>query len=71
MNVAVLVRGEHQVIVKRRVTFGEVKQSLPVLLDDNDGRVALAINQGSFAATHGLRLNDEILVDCSGRRADG
>jgi S-adenosylmethionine hydrolase len=71
MNVAVLVRGEHQVIVKRCVTFGEVKQSLPVLLDDNDGRVALAINQGSFAAVHGLRLNDEIVVDCSGRRADG
>jgi S-adenosylmethionine hydrolase len=48
--------------VEQRDTFGQTSVGAPVLLPDDDGRPALAVNRGSFASMHGIRVGDDVLV---------
>jgi S-adenosyl-L-methionine hydrolase (adenosine-forming) len=55
-----------QLTVEQLSTFGRATLGVPLLLPDNDGRLALAVNRGSFAATYGIKVGDGIVV----RRAE-
>jgi len=35
-------------------TFGEVREGAPLVYVNSLGRLAIALNQGNFAATHGI-----------------
>ncbi len=52
--------GGKSVMLPYKRTFGDVRVNEEVILDDDFGRVEIAINQGSFAERHGLRPGDSI-----------
>ena len=47
--------GTQQITIPLQKTFGEVPLKTPLLYIDSRGRLALAVNQGSFAATYGIK----------------
>ncbi len=49
-----------QIIVPYGRTFGDVGVGSDVILDDDFGRVEVAVNQGSFAAKYGIQPGDAI-----------
>lgn len=51
--------------VEHHVTFGVVAPGTALLVADNDGRPALAIYRGNFAANYDLRVGDDVVVECS------
>jgi S-adenosylmethionine hydrolase len=51
-----------QLTVEQLSTFGRARVGAPLLLPDNDGRPALAVNRGSFAATYGIKVGDDIVI---------
>jgi S-adenosyl-L-methionine hydrolase (adenosine-forming) len=61
--VDVVIAGGRRVAVEHRSTFGDVSPGAPVVLVDNDGRPALAVNRGSFAATYAVSLGDDVVVE--------
>ena len=50
-----------RVRVPYRKTFGDVPPASAVVLDDDFGRVEVAINQGSFAEKHRVRVGDPVV----------
>ena len=44
-------------------TFGDVKKGNPVILNDDFGRVEVAINQGSFADKFKIRVGDKLILN--------
>jgi len=46
-------------------TFGHARPGTPVILSEDDGRPALAVNRGSFAATYEVELRDDVVVECA------
>jgi S-adenosylmethionine hydrolase len=61
--VDVVIPGGRRVTVEHRPTFGDVMPDTPVILSDDDGRPALAVNRGSFTATYGVELGDDVVVE--------
>jgi S-adenosylmethionine hydrolase len=64
-TVTVALAGGRSVAVEHHVTFGVVAPGTPLLVADNDGRPALAIYRGNFAAIYGVRVGDDIVVECA------
>jgi S-adenosyl-L-methionine hydrolase (adenosine-forming) len=62
-TVDVLIGGKRRVTVEHRLTFGDVKAGSAVILGDDDGRPALAVNRGSFAATYEVGVGDDVVVE--------
>lgn len=54
--------GEQQLAVPYRRTFGDVAVGKEVILDDDFGRVELAINQGNFAETYNIERGESLLL---------
>jgi hypothetical protein len=50
----------HSVVVPYCRTFGEVPVGKPLILDDDFGRVEVAVNQGSFALTFGVKRGQKL-----------
>lgn len=46
---------DHEMKIKFEKTFSDVPLGQPLLYIDSRGRLALAVNQGSFAAMHGIQ----------------
>jgi hypothetical protein len=61
--VDVVIPGGRRVAVEHRPTFGDVRPGAPVILSDNDGRPALAVNRGSFATTYEVQLGGDVVVE--------
>lgn len=61
-TVDVVLRGGRRVAVAHHSTFGDVRPGAPVMLAENDGRPALAVNRGSFAAAYEVELRDDVIV---------
>ena len=51
-----------QVTVEQRDTFGQTPIGVALILPDDDGRPALAVNRGSFASLHGVAVGDDVVV---------
>jgi S-adenosyl-L-methionine hydrolase (adenosine-forming) len=62
-TVDVVIGVERRVSVEHRLTFGEVVPGAPVLVADDDGRPALAVNRGSFADLYTIRPGDDVVVE--------
>lgn len=60
-NIEVQAR-EQKLSVPYRRTFGDVPVGSEVILDDDFGRVELAINQGNFAETYNVEQREAILL---------
>ncbi len=54
--------GDRQMKIKFVRTFSDVALKEPLLYIDSRGRFALAVNQGSFAATYGIRAPLELSI---------
>ena len=50
-----LTLGDREMKIKFVRTFSDVALKEPLLYIDSRGRLGLAVNQGSFAATYGIR----------------
>jgi S-adenosylmethionine hydrolase len=61
--VHVVLAGSGRLAVEHQATFGDVKPGAAVILRENDGRPALAVNRGSFAALHDVGLGDDVIVE--------
>jgi S-adenosyl-L-methionine hydrolase (adenosine-forming) len=61
--VEVVIPGARRVAVEHYPTFGDVRPGAPVILSEDDGRPALAVNRGSFAATYEVELGDDVVVE--------
>jgi S-adenosyl-L-methionine hydrolase (adenosine-forming) len=57
-----LSRGKRSLLLPFVTTFGDVAVGKPLILKDDYGRVEAAINQGDFAATHGIRIGDRCVL---------
>ena len=64
--VEVVLSGGRRLAIAHHATFGDVRPGAPVLLAEDDGRLALAVNRGNFAATHQVELGDEVVVEPAG-----
>jgi S-adenosylmethionine hydrolase len=64
-RVDVVIARDRRVAVEHRRTFGDAETGAPVLLCDNDGRPALAVNRGNFAALYEVKVGDDIAVEYS------
>lgn len=60
-RVSITLRGDRELTIPHRGTFGQTGIGAPLIVD-NDGRPALAVNRGSFAAAHGVAVGDEVVV---------
>lgn len=54
--------GSKKISLPYQKTFGEVPAGKPVLLNDDFGRVELAINQGNFAFTFDVKRGEKLMV---------
>jgi S-adenosyl-L-methionine hydrolase (adenosine-forming) len=61
--VDVVIPGGRRMAVEHRPTFGDVRPGAPVILSDNDGRPALAVNRGNFATTYEVHLGGDVVVE--------
>jgi S-adenosyl-L-methionine hydrolase (adenosine-forming) len=61
--VDVVLPGGRRVAVEHHRTFGDVRRGAPMILSEDDGRPALAVNRGSFAATYQVGLGDDVVVE--------
>jgi S-adenosyl-L-methionine hydrolase (adenosine-forming) len=61
-TVEVALPDGRQIAVEQRTTFGHTPIGGPLILPDNDGRPALAVNCGSFASMHGIGVGDDVVV---------
>lgn len=64
--VEVVLSGGRRLAIAHHATFGDVRPGAPVLPAEDDGRLALAVNRGNFAATHQVELGDEVVVEPTG-----
>jgi S-adenosyl-L-methionine hydrolase (adenosine-forming) len=60
--VDVALPNDRSVAVEHRSTFGHTRLGAPLILPDNDGRPALAVNRGSFASTYRIGVGDDVVV---------
>jgi hypothetical protein len=67
--VDVVIPGGRRLVVEHRLTFGDVGVGAPMILRDDDGRPALAINHGSFATSYGGKVGDDVVVDPAGEES--
>jgi S-adenosylmethionine hydrolase len=51
-----------QVTVEQCDTFGQTPIGVALIIPDDDGRPALAVNRGSFASLHGVAVGDDVVV---------
>lgn len=63
-TIDVLIAADRRLAVEHRPTFGDVSPGTVVILDDDDGRPALAVNQGSFAAMYDVQPGEDVVVTC-------
>lgn len=61
-DIIILSLRNRSVEVPYQRTFGEVPKEDPVILNDDFGRVEIAINQGNFAFTFECKRGDKILL---------
>lgn len=54
--------GNRYHMLKYCLTFGEVTKGEPIILDDDFGRVELAINQGNFALTFDIKRGQTVTL---------
>jgi S-adenosylmethionine hydrolase len=59
--------GDKEMTIKFVRTFSDVPLRQPLLYIDSRGRLGLAVNQGSFAATYGITPPVELLIPRAGR----
>jgi S-adenosyl-L-methionine hydrolase (adenosine-forming) len=59
----VTIGAKRRVSVEQHLTFGEVEPGVAVLLADDDGRPALAVNRGSFSELYAVRPGDDIALE--------
>ena len=62
-RVEVVLRGDDRVAVEHRLTFGGVDPGAAVLVPDDDGRPALAVNRGSFAETYAIEPGQDVVLE--------
>lgn len=63
-TIDLVIAARRRLAVEHRFTFGNAGPGAVVIVGDDDGRPALAVNQGSFAATYDVRLGDDVVVTC-------
>ena len=68
-TVEILIADGRRLAAEHRLTFGEAMPGTLVIVGDDDGRPALAVNRGSFATIYGVRLGDDVLVACGRPRS--
>ena len=62
-----LTIGKTELNVRFVRTFSDVALKKPLLYIDSRGHVGLAVNQGSFAATYGIKPPVELLIPRAGK----
>ena len=50
------------IVIPYKRTFGEVSEGESVILDDDFGRVEIAINQGNFAVKYDVHLGENVIL---------
>ncbi|MDD5054864.1 MAG: SAM-dependent chlorinase/fluorinase [Candidatus Peribacteraceae bacterium] len=61
-NTIKLSAGANQILLPYLRTFGEVPVNSPVIIDDDFGRIEVAVNQGNFAEALGIDRGQEIIL---------
>ncbi len=61
-QVVELIRGARHLEIAYGRTFGDVAIGEPVLLNDDFGRVEIAVNQGNFASTFKVKRGEKLLL---------
>jgi S-adenosyl-L-methionine hydrolase (adenosine-forming) len=59
--------GDKEMKIKFVKTFSDVAVGKPLLYIDSRGHLAMAVNQGSFAAVYGVKPPVELFVSRSGK----
>ena len=62
-TIGVVIADGRRLAAEYRLTFGDAMAGALVIVGEDDGRPALAVNRGSFAAAYGVRCGDDVLVD--------
>src|SRR5512133_479193 len=62
-SVQVLLASGFRLSIAPSSTFADVEPGAPLLVTENDGRVALAVNRGSFSRAYAVRTGDEIALE--------
>lgn len=62
-SVQVLLASGFRLSIVPRFTFADVEPGAPLLVTENDGRAALAVNRGSFARAYAVRAGDEVALE--------